>query len=228
MADAVSVPEAPAPPPAGGLRGVAPVHNLLDDHRRKLHWSLLANGVLGVALLASAGGHLWSALHPPSPEYFATTADGRLIPMIPISEPYVPQEVLLTWVAKAVTQAYTLDYVHDRQQLSLMRELFTAHGFKTHLAALEEAGLLEAVKQRRLVTQVVATAPPVITNQGVLGNRYAWRVEAPVQIRYQGASSFSQPQQNLVEVLVVRIPTHELARGYAIHQLITRPEGRRE
>ena len=46
MADAVSVPESTARPPAGGLRGVAPVHNLLDDHRRKLHWSLLANGVL--------------------------------------------------------------------------------------------------------------------------------------------------------------------------------------
>lgn len=219
MADSVS--NITATPPSG-LRGAGAVHNLLDDYRLKLHWSVFGNGVLGVALLLSVVGHVWVAWHPTPPEYFATTSDGRLIPLAPISEPYVPNEVLLTWAAQAVTQAYSLDYVHYRQQLSQMRELFTAQGFKSHLAALDEAGVLEAVQKRRLVTQVVATAPPIITNQGVLGNRYAWRVEVPIQISYQGASSVSQPQRNVVEVLIVRIPTHELARGYAIHQLITR------
>ena len=206
-----------------GLRGTAPVHNLLGSLDLKLRWSLLANVMLAIALTLSILGHLWVLTHPPTPEYFATTADGRLIPLIPISEPYVPQEVLLTWAAQAVTTAYTLDYVHQKEQLSAMRDLFTAQGFNSHRQALESAGLWTAVAERRLVTQVVPTAPPLVTNQGVIGGRYAWKVEVPIKITYQGASSVSLPQDNIAEVLIVRMPTHELPRGYAIHQLVTRP-----
>lgn len=212
--------------PRGGLRGVAPVHNLLNDYELKLRWSLLGNAVLAAGLTISALGNVWVLLHPPLPEYFATTADGRLIPLAPISEPYVPQEVLLTWTTQAVTQAYTLDYVHQKAQLSRMREQFTAQGFNSHRQALEDSGLWATVKERRLVTQVVATAPPVVTHQGVLAHRYVWKLEVPIKISYQGASSVSPPQDNIAEVLVVRVPTHELPRGYAIHQLVTRPGGR--
>jgi len=147
---------------------------------------------------------------------------------VPISEPYVPQEALLTWATQSVTRAYTLDHVHLREQLSTLRELFTAEGFKGHLKALDDAGILTAVEKRRLITRVVATDPAVIVNQGVLGNRYAWRVEVPIQIGYEGGSSSSQPQRNIVDLLIVRIPTHELPRGYAIHQIVARPaEGKR-
>lgn len=206
-----------------GLRGTAPVHNLLNALDLKLRWSLLGNALLATTLTVSAAGHLWALTHPPTPEYFATTADGRLIPLVPISEPYVPQEVLLTWVAQAVTTAYTFDYVHQKEQLSRMRDLFTTQGFNSHCRALEAAGLWTAVAERRLITQVVPTAPPLVTNQGVLGSRYAWKLEVPIKITYQGASSVSLPQDNITEILIVRMPTHELPRGYAIHQLVTRP-----
>lgn len=213
--------------PPGGIRGHAPVHNLLNATDLKLRWSLLGNLVLGTALAVSVFGNVWTHMHPPEPGFFATTADGRIIPLVPISEPYVPQEVLLTWATQAVTQAYTFDHVHQKEQLSRMRELFTAQGFNSHRTALEDSGLWTTVAEHRLVTQVVATAPPIVTNQGVLGHRYVWRLEVPIKISYQGASSVSSPQENLAEVLVVRVPTNELPRGYAIHQLVTRPGGSR-
>lgn len=207
------------------VTGLAPVHNLLDDLALKLRWSLLLNALLAAALAPCAWALAWNALNPPTPEYFATSADGRITPLVPINEPYVPQEALLTWVSQAVTQAYTLDHVHRKEQLSRMRELFTAEGFEGHVKALEAAGLWEAVRERRLVTQVVAVAPPVVTHQGVLARRYAWRVEVPIGMSYQGAASVSLPQRNVVEVLVVRMPTNVVPRGYAIHQLVTRPAG---
>lgn len=221
--DADSAPAAPAPP--GGIAGREPVHNLLRDIEFKLRWSLLLNVLLSAALVPSVWVHVWKALHPPEPEYFATSADGRITPLVPISEPYVPQEALLTWVSQAVTQAYTFDHVHQKEQLSRMRELFTAQGFESHRKALEESGLWEAVSQRRLITQVVTAAPPLVTNQGVLARRYAWRLEVPIKISYQGGSSVSLPQSNTVEVLVVRMPTNVIPRGYAIHQLVTAPGG---
>jgi intracellular multiplication protein IcmL len=222
-ADADREPAAPAPP--DGLAGRAPVHNLLHDLALELRWSLLLNVLLAAALLPAALTLAWQALHPPEPEYFATAADGRITPLVPIDEPYVPQEALLTWVAQAVNQAYTLDHVHRKEQLSRMRELFTAAGFESHRRALEDSGLWEAVGARRLVTQVVTAAPPVVTHQGVLARRYAWKLEVPIKISYEGASSVSPPQNNIAEVLVVRMPTHAIPRGYAIHQLVTRPGG---
>ena len=142
--------------------------------------------------------------------------------LVPISEPYVAQETLLAWVTEAVTQAYTLDYVHYRKQLTAMRPNFSDEGFKHHLQALEAAGTLEAIIKRRLVSQVVPTAPPVVVNQGVLADRYAWKIEMKLGLSYQGASSQSTPQALVAEVLVVRMPTHEVPRGLAVHQLITR------
>ena len=204
------------------LSGVAQVHNLLDRLEWRLQWSQWLNLALAGALALSAAAHGWQALHPPQPEYFATTADGRLIPLVPISEPYVAQETLLAWVTEAVTQAYTLDYVHYRKQLTAMRPNFSDEGFKNHLQALEAAGTLEAILQRRLVSQVVPTAPPVVVNQGVLADRYAWKIEMKLGLSYQGASSMSAPQDVVAEVLVVRMPTHEVPRGLALHQLITR------
>ena len=50
-----------------GLRGTAPVHNLLGSLDLKLRWSLLGNAVLATALTISAFGHLWTLTHPPRP-----------------------------------------------------------------------------------------------------------------------------------------------------------------
>lgn len=211
----------PAPVP-GGIRGSAPVHDLLYSMETKLRWALLGNILQAAALSLFAAGYVWQVAHPPQPEYFATTADGKIIPLVPVSEPYIPQEALLAWVSGAVAQAYTLDHVHARDQLSRMRDLFTLKGFESHRRALEDAGLWEAVEKRRLITQVdVSTG--VVINQGILGGRYVWKLEVPMKISYQGASGISLPQNNIAEVLVVRVPTGELARGYAIHQLVTRP-----
>lgn len=223
--DADSETATPAPPPAG-ITGRAPVHNLLLDTERKLRWSMILNVLLAAALLPSAWAHVWKALNPTAPEYFATSADGRITPLVPISEPYVPQEALLTWVQQAVNQAYTFDHVHQKEQLSRMRELFTAQGFESHRKALTDSGMWETIEQRRLISQVVTAAPPVVTNQGVLAHRYAWRLEVPITISYQGSSNVSPPQSNVAEVLVVRMPTNVVPRGYAIHQLVTRPGGK--
>jgi len=62
----------------------------------------------------------------------------------------------------------------------------------------------------------------VVVNQGVLADRYAWKIEMKLGLSYQGASSQSTPQALVAEVLVVRMPTHEVPRGLAVHQLITR------
>ena len=218
--ESLSAKEQPVAPGGAGR-----VHNLLDRLEARLSLSQFINIGLALALVLSASAHVWLALHPPQPQYFATTADGRLIPLIPISEPYVSQETLLEWASKAVIRAYRLDYVHWREQLNDMRPDFTDAGFIEHRQALEEAGTLEAVTQRRLVTSVVTRAPPIIINQGVLADRYVWKLEIPITLSYEGASQHSPPQKMIAEVLVVRVPTNQLARGIAIHQLVTRARG---
>ncbi len=228
MEPSISPPlDSESPSPDFGIRTGATrqVRNLLDRLEARLSISQFVNIGLALALILSAGAHVWTAYHPPQPQYFATTADGRIIPLIPISEPYVTHEILLEWASKAVIRAYTLDYVHWREQLNQMRPDFTDAGFLNHRGALESAGTLEAVTQRRLVSAVVTSAPPIIINQGVLADRYVWKLEIPIAIAYEGASKTSAPQRLIAEVLVVRVPTNQLARGIAIHQLITHVGG---
>lgn len=215
----------PEPSRAGGLEGVKPVHDLLDRQDRNLRWSLLGNLALAAALTASAFSHVWKAIYPPQPEFFATTADGRIIPLIPISEPYVAREVLLAWAKQATLQAYSLDHVHLRKQLSDMRDLFTAQGFRAHEEALKKAGIPETLEKYRAIAVVESPGPALIHNQGIIAGRYAWEVRLQIQVTYEGASSKSAPQTYSVELLIVRVPTTELPRGYAIHQIVSGPAG---
>src|SRR5580704_16000336 len=84
-----------------------------DSHRLVL-LGLLISVILNAILVISFG---YIVTHPPSPQYFATTINGRITPLVPLDQPNMPPSTLLQWANAAAIAAYTYNFVNYRQEL---------------------------------------------------------------------------------------------------------------
>jgi intracellular multiplication protein IcmL len=177
--------------------------------------SLLANFVLGTTLI-------YIITHPPEPRYFATSINGRITPLFPLSEPNQSDSAVLQWANQAAIASFTYNFVNYRSELQASSGFFTSNGWDQFLSALKQSNNLDAVKFKKLIVSAVATRAPVILQKGLLNGRYSWRIQMPVLVTYQSASEFTQ-QNNVVTMLITRVSTLNSPRGIGISQFVVGP-----
>ncbi|GAB4222683.1 MAG: type IVB secretion system apparatus protein IcmL/DotI [Gammaproteobacteria bacterium] len=190
------------------------------DSARKLILALLGSFLVIIALV----GLLWYVVsHPPKPKYFATSINGRIIPLQPLDRPNQAKSAILQWANQAAIAAFTFNFVNYRKELQSASVFFTPQGWNQFVSSLRSSNNLEAVRAKRLVVSAVATGAPIILNEGVQGDgRYAWRIQMPILVTYQSASEISR--QNLVITMkVVRVSTLDSPRGIGIEQFVAAP-----
>lgn len=190
-----------------------------QDGQRKTVIILLLSVMINLLL---GGCLIYIVTHPPAPKYFATSINGRITPIFPLSEPNLADPTVLQWANDAAVAAYTYNFVNYRTELEAASVFFTGAGWDQFLQALENSNNLTAVKVKKMVVSAIATATPVILKKGLLNGRYAWRIQMPLLVTYQSASEFSQ-QNNVVTMLVTRVSTNNSPRGIGIAQFVVTP-----
>jgi intracellular multiplication protein IcmL len=193
----------------------------LKDNSRKI---LIALILCVVVILAQIIVITYVVTHPPEAKYFATSTDGRIMPLIPLEEPNLSQAALLQWANTAATAAYNYDFVNYREALQEASAYFTPDGWNSFMQALNESGSLQNVIDKKLMVTAVATGAPVIVDQGVLDGTYTWKVQMPMLINYQSASQ-NQQHSVTVTMLITRVATLTSARGIGIAQFIVSNSG---
>jgi len=189
-------------------------NNFYRDNYRRVVLTLLVMVVINFGLV---GGLVYMITHRPAPKYFATTAAGRIIPLYPLDEPMVSQAQLLQWASSAALSTFNFDFANWRGQLQKSSELFTQPGWTAWEAALKSTRDLQTVIAKKLVVHAVVTGAPVILQHGVLNGRYSWKIQMPLLVTYQSASTtFQQPVT--VTMLITRVPVINFPRGIAIAQ----------
>jgi len=186
------------------------------DNYRKVVTALLISFVV---MLVLASALLYIVSHPPAPRYFASTNDGRIIPLIPFDQPNLSNSALLEWANTAATAAYSYNFVNYRQALQQAADYFTPEGKQTFFNAIKSSNNLQAVIAKKLIVSSVATGVPVVLEQGLLAGRYTWKIQIPLLITFQSASQFSQ-QSVTVTMLIVRVSPLESPNGIGIAQFI--------
>lgn len=198
---------------------VAMRNNFYRDSQRKtiivLLLSIIVNFVLASLLV-------YLLTHPPEPKYFATSINGRITPLFPLNEPNQSDSAVLQWANQAAIAAFTYNFVNYRDELQASSGFFTAEGWTQFLTALQQSNNLDAVKAKKLIVSAVATRAPIILQKGLLDGKYSWRVQMPILVTYQSASEFSQ-QNNVVTMLITRVPTLNSPRGIGIAQFVVGP-----
>ena len=207
--------EPPAPDAATVIGG-------LDWYRTQFRRAMKLALSLTVALCISLGVAALLLLNQPKPRYFAATPDLRLAPMVPLDQPLLTQEGLLTWASNAITGAMSLNFLEWREKLESIRPHFEDEAFKSFLASLKSSGILEMIQEKRLSASAVATRAPVITASGLVGGKATWKIEFPLIVSYESSQGVESTQKLLATVLVRRASTAKTPRGVVIQQVVLR------
>ena len=158
----------------------------------------------------------------PENVYFATTNDGRLVPMVALNEPNLSTPALMSWSAQAATEVMTFGFNDYKRRLQEASRNFTRVGWASFTGALEKSRILEMVEQNQQVVTAAPRSAPVLVSEGMSNGRYQWQVEIPMVITYQ-AGSQTRADNLIVTLLIVRVSKLESANGVGIEQWIAQP-----
>ncbi len=194
-------------------------NNFYKDSQHKVMLSLMVAVVLNFVLASML---VYMLTHPPAPRYFATSINGRITPLFPLTEPNQSDSAVLQWANQAAIASFTYNFVNYRDELQASSGFFTPEGWDQFLTALQQSNNLDAVKAKKLIVSAVATRAPIILQKGILNGNFSWRVQMPMLVTYQSASEFTQ-QNNVVTMLIIRVSTLNSPRGIGISQFVVGP-----
>ncbi len=192
----------------------------VDSYRRLIIVLLL----LIVTILGLVGVIFWQVYHRPKPQYFATSTDGRIMQLFPLSDPMLSPSELLQWAHGVATDAYSYNFVNYREALQQLQNNFTAEGWRYFEQSLKASRNLEMVLAKKLIVSGTATGTPVILEQAVIDGRYSWKVQIPMLVSYQSATENTQKPM-IIMMIISRVPTVDMPKGIAVRSFVA-SEGR--
>ncbi len=201
---------------AGSALGSVVVRNEFyrDRYRMLARIALLeATALVGLVMAMIFLVHVQQPQH----FYFATTEDGRQIPMIPLSQPNLSKPALLSWATQAATEVMTFGFNDYKRRLQEASRHFTREGWISFTQALVKADLVSAVSENRQAISAAPRSAPVLLSEGPVNGRYQWEVQIPMLIKTsfgQGSKSDSWD----LRLIIVRVPTLESTNGVGIAQ----------
>ncbi|MBU6234879.1 MAG: type IVB secretion system apparatus protein IcmL/DotI [Alphaproteobacteria bacterium] len=155
----------------------------------------------------------------PENRYFATTEDGRVVPMVALSEPNLSRPAVLSWAAQAASETLTFGFHDYRRRLQESSRHFTRKGWGSFVKALQDSGMIESVEQNRQVLTAAPRAAPTILSEGILAGIYQWQVELPMMVTYQIGQQTRNVSMN-IRLTIVRVPKLESPNGIGIEQWV--------
>lgn len=186
------------------------------DGYRTLTKIAVVQAIIILALVVSTG--IFYNTHQPVRTYFATTEDGRVISMVPLSQANLTKPALLSWAAQAASETMTFGFHDFRRRLQESSRHFTRRGWSSFVRALENSGMIETVTDNRQVISATPRGAPTILAEGLLPNGvYRWEVEIPMLITYELGQT-KQSQNTTLRLVIVRVPKLESPNGVGIEQ----------
>jgi intracellular multiplication protein IcmL len=182
----------------------------------------MAATIASAASLIAISAGWWAFSQKPEPRYFIAREDGGIIPIVPVSQPYLNDGQVTNFAVEAITRALTFNFVTWRQDLAESSEYFERpNGWNNFLEAIEASGTLEFVKNRRLISSVVANGAVIVKTGTDASGRYSWVVQVPITITYQSSSEQSV-ENRMAELQISRLPTWQSSRGVGITRVLVK------
>jgi intracellular multiplication protein IcmL len=187
-----------------------------DGYRMLLRISIV-QGIVILALLISIIGLVTSIQERYI--YFATTADGVIINLVPLNEPYRTNGEVVTWASNVAKNVMRFDYDDYRERLTQASSNFTPRGWDSFSKALKDAQFIDAITTRKQVLSLDINSAPEIQSAGVRDGFYTWDLKFPVTIRFDGAQA-SEPIPSILFMRVERVSTLQNPEGISIEQWV--------
>lgn len=204
----------------GGLGAVMMRNEFYRDGYRSLLRLTVLQGFALIALIVAM--FFVVNIHQPENRYFATTEDGRLVPMVPLNQPNLSTPALMSWVAQATTEVMTFGFNDYRRRLQEASRSFTRSGWESFTEALQKSRIVEMVEGNQQVVTAAPVGAPILESEGLFNGRYQWIIQIPIVLTYQSGARV-RSDNLLVTVMVVRVPRLESPNGVGIEQWVAVP-----
>lgn len=158
-------------------------------------------------------------VHQPENRYFATTEDGRLIPMVPLNQPNLSTPALLSWVAQAASETMSFSFSNYRRNLQESSRHFTRAGWESFSSALQAAKIIESIEANTQEISAVPRGAPILKYEGLVAGVYQWQVQIPMILTYTSGSK-TRTDRWMITLVIVRVPRLESPNGVGIAQWI--------
>lgn len=205
--------------PQGALEAVVTRNLYYRDGYRNIVRIAVLEALAIVALIIALA--ITIAVSRPEDRFFATTADGRLIRMIPLNEPNMNDAAIVSWSARAASDVMTFGFHDYQRRLQESSTYFTRRGWQSFTEALDRSRVMEGVQKTQQVVTAAPKSAPVIIQQGLVDGVYRWIIELPLIVTYQSGTAQQSDTLN-VQLVVVRVSTLDSPSGVGIQQWLAR------
>ncbi len=178
--------------------------------------------VVNILLIA---GVIYKSFTPPAPQYFPTTADGRIILEHPLSDPVESDAQVLAWIANVTQTMYRMDYIHWQAQLQETANYFTPLGWRGYRTSLDKSNNLNTLINFKMVTKVQLTGVPQILQREVIQGRYTWMIKVPVLVQYLSPVHSTINQSLDITFIVTRVPVQQDPDRIAVNNFLPQTSG---
>lgn len=213
---------APAPQlaqmPSGPLVSIVTRNEFYRDGFRNLIIIAILEALIIVGLIMTL--IVYISTSKPEDRYFATTADGRIMQLLPLEQPNMTPAALMSWVAQAATEVMTFGYHDYQRRFQEAARHFTKPGWESFTAAMQKARIMDSVQAAKQVVTASPRSAPVIVQQGVMNGHYRWVLQMPIQVRYQSSTGSGRVENLRLNLVVERVPSLENPNGVGIAQWI--------
>lgn len=173
---------------------------------------LLALG-LGMLILLT----LMFRLQHPSPVFFQASERGELIPPTSLETPNMASNALLNWVTEAMMDSFTINYIDYGSVGTNVKQYFTPEGFDSYVEAVKTS-ILDTLIKNKFVLRAKPDGAPQIIKEGILANRYLWKIKLKMDFSYRSFSGVLDEDAEII-LIVMRVPNNESPFGIKILKL---------
>ncbi len=175
------------------------------------------------ALVISLTGNIIQYWHATdvTREYFATD-NGRLVRLAPTSQPAWSQSDVMTFGSMTLSEAFNLDFVHYRKQITTLAPRFSEAGFAGYVNALQASNILDTIKKEKFNLTATIGAGTLVNHGQMENGIWFWKFQYPVRMRLVGQTSTRPEQAFTFEITVRRVDPRIKPGGMEISQMVSR------
>ncbi|MBI3440762.1 MAG: type IVB secretion system apparatus protein IcmL/DotI [Proteobacteria bacterium] len=202
---------------AGPLMTVVVRNEFYRDGFRNIMRIAVAEAIIIVAIMLSFIAYMNATKS--EDHYFATTADGRIMQLVPLDIPNMGTSALMSWAAQSATEVMTFGFHDYQRRLQQSSRHFTRHGWESFSNALQKSRIMEGVEASQQVVTAQPRSAPILIQEGVFNGKYRWVIELPLTVTYQSGAS-SRVDNLTIKLVIDRVPSLENPNGVGIEQWI--------
>lgn len=177
-----------------------------DHYRQSYPKMLLVFVYLCISAIVLTVILVFITLRQPEDENFAALNTGRVVPIYAYSEPVLTDHYIRSWATLASRSVLNLSFSSYQDQLKKASVYFEPEAFAILSKSLSDKGYLKNLTDSKLIMRSYVNDTVVIVWQGLESGQFVWKVQLPITISYEGASS-NVTRSIVVKMTIVRVPT---------------------